>query len=126
VWLDVRKELRHFVTIKPEGEATVVMRVKYEKIPRYCDVCGRMGHVKEECSSREHCPSKEGFGKWLLADTAWNHAQLQNAGDQVPRPPCWENRGCMGRGGLGQAGVRDASHGRDVSQDPLGNPKRKV
>jgi hypothetical protein len=70
VWLDVRKELRRFVTIKPEGEAIVVMRVKYKKNPRYCDVCGRMGHVKEECSSREHCPGKEGFGKWLLADAA--------------------------------------------------------
>ncbi|KAK1697430.1 hypothetical protein QYE76_014127 [Lolium multiflorum] len=49
VWLDVRKELRRFVAITPEGELPVVMRVKYEKIPRFCVVCGRIGHVQEEC-----------------------------------------------------------------------------
>jgi hypothetical protein len=74
VWLDVRKELRHVVTIKPKGEATVVMRVKYAKIHHYCAICSRLGHVKEECGSREHSPGKEGFGKWLLANTAWNRA----------------------------------------------------
>jgi hypothetical protein len=52
----------------------VVMRDKYEKIPRYCVVFGWLGHVKEECGSEEHSPGKEGFSKWLLADTAWNHA----------------------------------------------------
>jgi hypothetical protein len=40
VWLDVRKELTCFVTIRPEGEAPMVMRVKYEKVPRFCAVCG--------------------------------------------------------------------------------------
>jgi hypothetical protein len=74
VWLDVRKELRHVVTIKPKGEATVVMRVKYAKIHHYCAVCSRLGHVKEECGSGEHSPGKERFGKWLLANTAWNRA----------------------------------------------------
>jgi hypothetical protein len=48
VWLDVRKELTRFVTITPEGEAPLVMRVKYEKIPRFCSICGFLGHVKEE------------------------------------------------------------------------------
>jgi hypothetical protein len=48
VWLDVRKELTRFVTITPEGEAPLVMRVKYEKIPHFCSICGFLGHVKEE------------------------------------------------------------------------------
>jgi hypothetical protein len=67
VWLDVRKELHRFVVITPEGEAPVVMRVKYEKIPRFCAVCGRIGHVKEKCGAGVHPPEAEGFGKWLLA-----------------------------------------------------------
>jgi hypothetical protein len=33
VWLDIRKELTRFVSITPEGEAPVIMRVKYEKVP---------------------------------------------------------------------------------------------
>jgi hypothetical protein len=32
VWLNVRKELTRFVSITPEGQSPVVMRVKYEKI----------------------------------------------------------------------------------------------
>jgi hypothetical protein len=32
VWLDMRKEIRRFITIKPEGEAPVIMREKYEMI----------------------------------------------------------------------------------------------
>jgi hypothetical protein len=47
VWFDVRKSLTRFVIIKPEEEALVIMRVKYEKVPRYCSVCGLLGHVKE-------------------------------------------------------------------------------
>ncbi|KAM0873893.1 hypothetical protein ACQ4PT_037777 [Festuca glaucescens] len=74
VWLDVRNELRRFVAITPEGEKPVVMRVKYEKVPRYCAVCGHMGHVKEECGSGVHPPAAEAFGTWMLADTAWNKA----------------------------------------------------
>jgi hypothetical protein len=54
VWLDVRRELTRFVTIKPEGAEVVVMRVKYEKIPRFCAICGHLGHVKEECGTGEH------------------------------------------------------------------------
>jgi hypothetical protein len=44
VWLDVRKSLTRFVSIKPEGEPPVIMRVKYEKVPRYYAVCGFIGH----------------------------------------------------------------------------------
>jgi hypothetical protein len=63
VWLDVRKEMTRFVTIKPEGEKPVVMRVKYEKVPRYCGVCGLLGHVHEECGSGVHSPRKLEYGK---------------------------------------------------------------
>jgi hypothetical protein len=56
VWQDVRKELTCFVAITPEDQAPVVMRVKYEKVPRYCAVCGFLGHVQEECGSGVHSP----------------------------------------------------------------------
>jgi hypothetical protein len=101
VWLDVRKELTRFVTIRPEGEAPVVMRVKYEKVPRFCAVCGRLGHVQEECGSGVHSPGKIAFGKWMLADTAWNRAQLHSQEEGFQREPSnWNmpaSRG-MGRG----------------------------
>jgi hypothetical protein len=68
----MRKELTHFFTINMEGEATVVMQVKYEKVPRYCVVRGLLGHVQEECGSSVHSPSKVAFGKWMLEDTVGN------------------------------------------------------
>jgi hypothetical protein len=76
VWLDVMKELRRFVAITPKGEKPVVMRVKFEKVPRYCNVCGHIDHVNEECGSSVHPPAAEVFGTWMLADTPWNRAQL--------------------------------------------------
>ncbi|KAM0874799.1 hypothetical protein ACQ4PT_037197 [Festuca glaucescens] len=116
VWLDVRKELTRFVTIKPEGETLVIMRVKYEKIPRYCEICGHLGHVKEECGTREHPSEKECFGKWLLTDTAWNCVQLQSARGQTDRPRRQKNAAPRvvhgtGHGGAGRGGDREGGHG---------------
>ncbi|KAM0869057.1 hypothetical protein ACQ4PT_040922 [Festuca glaucescens] len=54
VWLDVRKCLTRFVAFKPDGGTQVIMRVKYEKLPRFCAVCGFLGHEQEECGSGEH------------------------------------------------------------------------
>jgi hypothetical protein len=70
VWIDSRKCLTRFVTIRPEGEAPVVMQVKYEKVPRFCAMCGFLGHVQEECGTGEYAPGVVPFGLWLLADTA--------------------------------------------------------
>jgi hypothetical protein len=64
------------VTINPEGLPPVVMRVKYEKVPKYYSVCGFMGHVQEECGSGVHSNGVAGFGKCMLADTPWNRSQL--------------------------------------------------
>jgi hypothetical protein len=80
VWLDVRKPLTRFVSFKPEGSAQVIMRVKYEKIARYCAICGLLGHEQEECGSGEHAPGEVKYGKWLLADTPWNRSRLHGNG----------------------------------------------
>jgi hypothetical protein len=96
------------VTINPEGLPTVVMRVKFEKGPRFCVICGLIGHVQEECGSGVHSPGKVCFGKWMLVDTAWNRAQL--------RPndvPLRQRRASMGRGetGIGRGGVMGGGRG---------------
>jgi hypothetical protein len=119
VWLDVRKELTRFVAINPEGQAPVVMPVKYEKVPRYCAVCGFLGHIQEECGSGVHSPGKVAFGKWMLADTAWNHSQLHanENGQSHTRTPGWgassaRGGGRMGRGSFGMGDGRGTGRGR--------------
>jgi hypothetical protein len=124
VWLDVRKELTRFVSIQPEGQPPVVMRVKFEKIPRFCAVCGFLGHTMEECGSGEHLPETLGFGKWMLADTPWNRSQL-NAKDEpfAQNKAQGQGRGMggwtagnkdgRGRGGTGRG--RDGGRGSIVA-----------
>jgi hypothetical protein len=123
VWLDVRRSLTRFVSFKPEGDAPVVMRVKYEKIPRFCAVCGLLGHEKEECGSGVHDSGKEGYGKWLLADTPWNRSQLYGTAGQrawrEKKDMNEENAGGRGHGregrGGGRMGGREGGRGRGGS-----------
>ncbi|KAK1698726.1 hypothetical protein QYE76_015423 [Lolium multiflorum] len=131
VWLDVRKELRRFVAITPEGGKPVVMRVKFEKVPRYCAVCGHIGHVKEECGSGMHPPAAEVFGTWMLADTPWNRAQLHgNSGHAPPQKPQRQethNPACgrgMGRGGPVLDGGRSGGRGRGADWRGFGGRGR--
>jgi hypothetical protein len=122
VWLDVRKPIPRFVSIKPEGEAPIVKRVKYEKIPRYCSVCGMLGHVKEECGPGEHSPGKEGFGLWLLADTVWNRNKLTGAGDGDSRPPRRETRPTTADAGRGGGRSGTGGRGRGTGRGSQGAP----
>lgn len=47
------KPLVRFVTLAPEGKETILLQIKYEKIPRYCAHCGLMGHTHLECGADE-------------------------------------------------------------------------
>jgi hypothetical protein len=124
VWLDVRKELTRFVSIKPEGQSPVIMRVKYEKVPRYCAICGLLGHAQEECGTGVHPPEMVGYGKWMLADTAWNRSQLPSNGEGQFQNKASERgfyaggRG-EGRGGRGQS-TPDGGRGRGAGRQARG------
>jgi hypothetical protein len=125
VWLDVRKRLTRFVSFKPEGEATVIMRVKFEKIPRFCAICGLMGHEQEECGTGEHRQGAVCFGKWRLADTPWNRGSfmeqlitnLLGLGRDVSghraEGPGGRGSGRSGHGMAGRGG-RDGGRSREV------------
>lgn len=41
--------------------------VKYEKIWYFCEVCGLLGHDKQECGDGIHPSEKMQWGKWLVA-----------------------------------------------------------
>ncbi|KAK1611919.1 hypothetical protein QYE76_035592 [Lolium multiflorum] len=133
VWLDVRKPLTRFVTTRPKEESPVFMRVKYEKIPKYCAVCGFLGHVKEECGSGEHPLEAEGFGTWLLADTLWNRGKLQSAGEGLNKPARRDDRSVPGAGGRdgrsargegGRGRGRGSGRGRSEALQGMDNRKR--
>jgi hypothetical protein len=41
------------VSLSPEGSASLFMQVLFEKLPKFCDHCGLMGHVILECGTYE-------------------------------------------------------------------------
>jgi hypothetical protein len=63
VWLDVRKCLTQFVSFKPEEGRQVIMRVKYEKLPRFYAVCGFFGSCSGGVWVRGACAGGCGFSE---------------------------------------------------------------
>ncbi|KAM0907580.1 hypothetical protein ACQ4PT_016083 [Festuca glaucescens] len=43
-------------------------RIKYKKLPRFCDHCGRMGHTYLECGSGEYENAELQFGAWMVSE----------------------------------------------------------
>ncbi|XP_021864017.1 uncharacterized protein [Spinacia oleracea] len=47
--IDLRKPLKKEVTLKMRGGETESFPVKYEKLPLFCYVCGKLGHGEKDC-----------------------------------------------------------------------------
>jgi hypothetical protein len=70
--LEAYKPLVRFVSLTPEGKETIMIQIKYEKIPRHCTHCGLMGHIFLECGTGEFADDELQFGEWMIAEeTTW-------------------------------------------------------
>jgi hypothetical protein len=67
VKLDVEKPLTRIVYVLLRGGKREAFRVKYEKLPRFCAVCGLLGHVESECGDGVHEKKEIQYGDWLIA-----------------------------------------------------------
>ncbi|XBI88518.1 hypothetical protein VPH35_026482 [Triticum aestivum] len=65
---DIQQPLMKFVSIVRAKERQVYL-VRYEKMARFCKVCGLVGHEHKECGLGIHDEKKLKFGDWLYADT---------------------------------------------------------
>jgi hypothetical protein len=91
VKINVREPLKKAVSM-PRGGHREIFRVRYERNPVWCEVCGMLGHSYKEHGNGVHQPKDRKYGPWLLAD------------------PGWRGRG-RGRGGSGRGAGR-AGRGR--------------
>ena len=68
VWvrINVHKPLKNAVSMVREGKRQIY-KVKYERLPDWCAVCGMLGHLYKEHGNRIHPPSALVF-KELRAD----------------------------------------------------------
>jgi hypothetical protein len=65
--LDSEKPLMRVVSLSPEGCGNIFMQVLFEKVPKFCDHCGLMGHSLLECGTVEFVEDQLQFGDWMLA-----------------------------------------------------------
>lgn len=65
--LEATKPLVRVVTLTPEGSESIMIRIKYEKIARFCAHCGLIGHGHLECGGGEHAEDDLKFGAWMIA-----------------------------------------------------------
>ena len=126
VTLDVRKPLKNHVSIMKKQKRQIV-KVKYERLPDWCAVCGMLGHLFKECGNGIHPPSALVF-KNLKAD--WfrgpGHGPGVARGFQGGRG---RGSGRLGQGGCGSGRTRQENFDPYVDQDTAmedgdGNRKR--
>jgi hypothetical protein len=54
VKLDLDKPLTRVVYVLVGNGNREAFRVKYEKLPKFCAVCGLLGHIESECADGMH------------------------------------------------------------------------
>ncbi|TXG71426.1 hypothetical protein EZV62_000005 [Acer yangbiense] len=73
VQIDITKPLKRWLHLKLDKSNDIVMvSLKYERLPEFCYVCGRIGHANKECSDVEaKIKALKGvstkFGSWMRA-----------------------------------------------------------
>nr|XP_020154581.1 uncharacterized protein LOC109751941 [Aegilops tauschii subsp. strangulata] len=100
VRIDVTKPLKNDVSLvirKKDTMERVIFRVKYERLPDWCAVCGNLGHLFKECGDGIHPPKALVF-KDLKA--SWFRGPGRGPGEGSG------SRGGRGRGRNGRGGGR--------------------
>ena len=66
--MDISKPLTRiiYVSLGADGKREA-FRVKYEKLPKFCAVCGLIGHADTECGDGVHDKKSFQYGDWLIA-----------------------------------------------------------
>ncbi|TXG57156.1 hypothetical protein EZV62_018469 [Acer yangbiense] len=73
VQIDITKPLKQWLWLRMEQSSEIVMvSLKYERLPEFCYVCGRIGHASKECEDKEaKQEALQGvstkFGSWIRA-----------------------------------------------------------
>ncbi|KAJ4842551.1 hypothetical protein Tsubulata_042032 [Turnera subulata] len=70
VALNVEKPLRKTLSIRFKGDLVIAISYRYEGIPNFCYICGKLGHLLKECELKKEESNDEevlGFGEWMHA-----------------------------------------------------------
>ncbi|CAN1731167.1 hypothetical protein LINPERHAP1_LOCUS1148 [Linum perenne] len=62
--LDIRKPLRREKKLRAEGGESLKCRFRYERLPNFCYICGRMGHIDRYCEVLFQVPEDKIVRLW--------------------------------------------------------------
>ncbi|CAN1744060.1 hypothetical protein LINPERHAP1_LOCUS1999 [Linum perenne] len=57
--MDVRRPIKREKRVKRPGGNTEICKLRYEKLPTFCYICGLMGHVERNCQIRFNSPDSD-------------------------------------------------------------------
>lgn len=52
VGIDVRRPLKATLNLRVSGGESVTVTMKYERLPMYCYICGKLGHGEKFCPNQ--------------------------------------------------------------------------
>ena len=100
--IDLEKPLTRVlkVDIRKGGvERKEFFKVKYEKMPRFCAVCGLLGHTENECGDGVHDEKDFQYGDWLIASPD-RRVKAKNGGPVNVSEILGNRNDVLGNGGL--------------------------
>jgi hypothetical protein len=112
VKINVNKPLIRVVGLHPEGQERVHFQVMYEKLPRFCDVCGMFGHTDQDCGDGVHSEMDKQYGDWMIAPVEDWHPSTTGARNKAP-----PKEGYRGGQGGGRGSATDLSRKRPPGEE---------
>ena len=78
--------LHNFVWQKVKGHGLLAFKVKYENVPNFCFLCGRIGHDETECPEEIVNRLEKPYGVWLRPSPL-----RKDAGKKIQMSPSYSN-----------------------------------